>query len=513
MYLSHYKLFEKPFRISADPKYLWLGEKHKEALAILKYGVLERKGFLLLCGDVGTGKTTLINSLIRDLDDKTIVANVSGPELGLLEFLNFIAHACKLDKTFKTKLEFLINFRNHLQNLHSGGKNFVLIIDEAHKLSEKLLEEIRLLSNIELPEIKLLNIFFVGQNEILQKLMSPACRALRQRITISHKIEPLTQNETEEYIRHRLGIAGARKQIFEPKAMREVYRFSKGYPRLINIVCDHALVTGYARDLESITPAVIKECSKELSLAAGTLPIEVAKEQRDEREKPSHAKVAALGFALLLVAFFTYPLITFGYTRFFQNIAAYYGHSLDKVRSLIWHSEGSAPELTQSEGRATRQRVADKSAQAVGSTTETRAVETKEQSESSLIGPNEQPNAQGVEFLPVKVVIPFDYDANDLPRESYETMDKLAKSMLDNHRVGAAIVGYTDNLGDHGYNRKLSEFRANSVKIYLVGKGVDPSRIQAVGKGGENPLVPNTTAAARKANRRVEVELRALGTQ
>jgi type II secretory pathway predicted ATPase ExeA/tetratricopeptide (TPR) repeat protein len=261
MYRSHYSLTEKPFQLTTDPKFLWLGEKHKEALATLQYGVIDQKGFLLVTGDVGTGKTTLINALLESIEEDTLVANITDPALNLIEFFNFVALSFNIPQKFDSKIDFIVYFRQFLKKINSENRNVLLIIDEVHCLSKEVLEHIRLLSNIEHPEEKLVNIFFVGQNEIHQTLALPECRALRQRISLVYQIEPLSENETLAYIKHRLKVAGTEKSIFTQDAVREIYHFSKGYPRLINTICDHALLTGYARNLEKIIPDVIMECA------------------------------------------------------------------------------------------------------------------------------------------------------------------------------------------------------------------------------------------------------------
>jgi len=263
MYRSHYNLVRKPFQLTTDPKFLWLGEKHKEALATLKYGVIDQKGFLLVTGDVGTGKTTLINALLESIEDDTLVANITDPALNLIEFFNFVALSFNIPKKFNNKIDFIVYFSQFLKKVYSKNRNVLLIIDEVHRLSKEVLEHIRLLSNIELPEEKLINIFFVGQNEIHQTLALPECRALRQRISLVYQIEPLSENETLAYIKHRLKVAGTEKDIFTPDAVREIYHFSKGYPRLINIICDHAMLTGYARGFKKITPDFILECAQQ----------------------------------------------------------------------------------------------------------------------------------------------------------------------------------------------------------------------------------------------------------
>ncbi len=266
MYLSCYNLRERPFQINSDPRFLWLGEQHKEALATLIYGVQDQRGFLLLTGDVGTGKTTLVNALLEKLDKSILVGNITNPKLGLMGFLNIVSASLGLPERPSKKEDFLLGFTRFLNEKYTESKYVLLIIDEAHTLSSDHLEQIRLLSNIELPERSLISIFLVGQNELNETLTSHECRALRQRITLISRVEPLSEGETNEYIRHRLRIAGRKQELFSQAAVREIHHFSHGYPRLINNLCDHALLTGYVRQSRRITPDLIKECGQEMLL-------------------------------------------------------------------------------------------------------------------------------------------------------------------------------------------------------------------------------------------------------
>ena len=284
MYLDHYHLKAKPFDLSPEPRFLWLGEKHKEALATLNYGILEDLGFLLLTGDVGVGKTALIHRLITNLDSSTIVAHITDPGLGILDFFKLLAVEFNIDSGCHSKGEFLIELEKFLHKAYSDHKKVLLIVDEAQRLSGKLLDQIRVLSNIELSDRKLINIFFVGQPEFIKLLMTDSSRAIRQRIAINYQINPLTESETGQYIEHRLKVAGATHKIFQPSAIREIFRFTDGFPRAINVICDHALLTGYASGVNSIDSTVIDECEQELNIRAGF------KLSRTDFQKPTARK-------------------------------------------------------------------------------------------------------------------------------------------------------------------------------------------------------------------------------
>ena len=266
MYLSFYKLAQKPFQINTEPDFLWLGETHDEALSVLKYGVMNRSGILLLTGDVGTGKTTLVNKLLGDLDDDVVAGNIVHSRIDLLGFLNLVGQAFNFPGRFSKIDQFLAYFNQFLRNQYLRGRHVLLIVDEAHKLSPKILEQTRLLSNISVAGENLVSIFLVGQNELNKHLLSAQNRALRQRITIHYQLKPLSPVETGQYCRHRLNLAGGRSEIFNPQAIKEIHRFSRGYPRLINIICERALIAGYANGQRAISPEVITECTRELMI-------------------------------------------------------------------------------------------------------------------------------------------------------------------------------------------------------------------------------------------------------
>ena len=266
MYLSYYGLKRSPFQITSDPRFLWLGETHREALAAFKYAIYENKSFLLLTGDVGCGKTTLINYFVNRLNDTVLFGVLSDPGLSLLDLLNHIAFLFGLDHTFKSKGEFIIQFTRFLNNAHGAKKRVLLIIDEAQRLSNDLLEEICMLSNIERQDAKLINIFFVGQDEFRQIVSQHPNRSLKQKLTFSCRITSLDEVDLEKYVQHRLKIAGTTASLFDEDALAMIYRYSDGNPRLINILCDLCLLTGFVQEKNIVDEDIVSECVAELQL-------------------------------------------------------------------------------------------------------------------------------------------------------------------------------------------------------------------------------------------------------
>jgi len=266
MYLSHFGLHEKPFKISTDPRFLWLGEKHREALATLRYGIRYNDGYVVVTGDVGTGKTTLAGALLSELGEEVIAVKVPFPDFDSLDFFKLISTAYGIGNGFQTKGSFFTLFGSFLRSSSAAGKKVVLIIDEAQKLSSDHLKELLHLSNIEENGARLLNIVFVGQNEFNDILLEESHRALRQRITINYNLGALTQEETGQYIAHRLLVAQGKEEIFPPAAVEEIFLFSGGIPRLINIVCDLALLTTYLKGEKIVRPETVKDCAQRLRL-------------------------------------------------------------------------------------------------------------------------------------------------------------------------------------------------------------------------------------------------------
>jgi general secretion pathway protein A len=314
VYESFYNLGEKPFDLTHSPRFLYLGEVHKEALAMLTYGVMEQKSFVLLTGEVGTGKTTILRAMLNDLDKSVKYVHLANPLLSAKEFTNYLTLSAFRNRvTFKSKAEFLLAFEAFLTKCSQHQRHFLLVIDEAHKLSYDLLEEIRLLSNMETADERLISIFLVGQPELNKKLNDPRCRALLQRISIRYHIKPLSLQETEEYLTKRLIVAGAQKadDIFPLPVRRAIHEYSGGFPRMINILSDNLLLLGYSKGQRKLTPAMVRECYEDMQLPAPTLadrpkpePMTVAKEF-EPGPSPSHSdfwKWALIALLAVLVA-------------------------------------------------------------------------------------------------------------------------------------------------------------------------------------------------------------------
>ena len=267
MYTSFYGLNEKPFSITPDPRYLFLSERHGEALAHLVYGVTESGGFIQLTGEVGTGKTTLVRSLLLNrMPDNADVAVVLNPQLSVIEFLATICEELHIEVLHnKGSVKALTDALNrHLLKAHAAGRRTILVVDEAQNLAPAVLEQVRLLTNLETAKQKLLQIILIGQPELRELLSRNDLRQLAQRITGRYHLEPLTSEETSSYIEHRLKVAGAVGEVFDAGAKKEVFRLSQGVPRLINVICDRALLGGYAKESRRINARLIRQAAAEV---------------------------------------------------------------------------------------------------------------------------------------------------------------------------------------------------------------------------------------------------------
>ena len=598
MYTSFYNLHSKPFQISSDPAFMWFGEKHKEALATLKYGILDNKGFLLLTGDVGTGKTSLINSLLQSLGDDIICTSVPDPSLEKMDFLNYIASAFDMNREFSTKGSFLAHFRHFLLEAYDAGKKVLLIIDESQLLTQEMLEEIRLLSNIERTDAKLINIFFVGQNEFNEILNQQQNRAVRQRLTLNYNLDPLTPDETDEYIKHRLKVAGTTETIFDTSAVQEIFLYSGGFPRRINIICDHSLLSGYVKDKKEINALIVRECARELKIPAhvrnrdingfsdfhsrpAPVPLPPVPALAPKKTKTFFKWTMALILLIIFSWFFIFP----------NHFKSYVSIASDRIlilktqivpllpNSLAHYFSPQSPNPAQTSETPTHPPLG-KNHENPASTPGEKIVSkpilfepTKtdplDSSSKKIIIPNIEPDiksdiepdiesdskpviepdsklAQKVdkilfqpeksvdmkadptitnplkpetqkneitskkEILPLpqdKVIVRVKYNTNDFTEAGFKNLNTFADILVMHPESNILITGYTDSQGNPKYNRKLSGFRANMVKSFLLGKGVKPDQIKIQGSGSENPIESNDTSWGRMMNRRVEIEI------
>ena len=297
MYASFFGLKENPFNLSPDPRYLFLSERHREALNHLIYGITERKGFIVLTGGIGTGKTTLCRSLLAGLDgsvESALVFNAAMTELELIETINQEFHI-PVNTSENSKKRCLDALNGFLLQSYGEGRNVVLLIDEAQNLSHGMLEQLRLISNLETEREKLIQMVLIGQPELQKMLLSPSLKQLSERITVRYHLDPLSGDDVEHYIRHRLAVAGGEDRVsFSRPACRLVYRHSQGIPRRINAICDRAMLIAYTRDTGGIDRHIVREAVRDIGPAYLT--------GGRERGELRRSRMAFLGIALLLLA-------------------------------------------------------------------------------------------------------------------------------------------------------------------------------------------------------------------
>lgn len=267
MYQSYYGFAEMPFHITPDPKFLYLSPPHHEALQHLKYGVAERKGFIVLVGEVGCGKTTLCRKFLGELDPtKYDTALVLNPRLTETQMLKAILTELGETQLARSRNDLVAQVNAVLLQRIAAGREIVLIIDEAQNLSFEVFEQVRLLSNLETDKQKLLQIVLMGQPELKEKLAAEELRQLRQRILVHYELRPLTRDEADRYIHHRLTLAGGSgRPRFTPWALRHLFRASRGIPRIINNLCDKALLSAFVRDSDEVSYWDARRASRDLA--------------------------------------------------------------------------------------------------------------------------------------------------------------------------------------------------------------------------------------------------------
>lgn len=309
MYREHFGLTLKPFSITPDPKFLYMSPGHKEALAHLLYGIKEGSGFVVITGEVGTGKTTILNAFLQKLPPRIPKVVIKNPHLRPDNLYYLLGEAIGMPEEKRSR-DAIPEFEERLKTM--GGA--VLIVDEAQGLSVEMLEEIRLLSNLETVHEKLVQIMLLGQQELNDKLNSPQLRQLKQRIGVKYHIPPLDSNETKDYIDHRLRVAGYEPRedpLFTTSALGEIYRYTRGFPRLVNIVCDNVLLAAYTDDAKQVGANLVKKVVSDLekTYRKGAVHVPVPRVQRRRAARRVVIRYVVPTLALLALAFFAWVLL------------------------------------------------------------------------------------------------------------------------------------------------------------------------------------------------------------
>lgn len=356
MYADFYNFKRQPFSLTPSPRFLYLGEVHKEALAVLTYGVAEQKGFVLLTGETGAGKSTMVHALLANVDKDVQYVHFPNPPFSTKDLMNYLAFtAFKKKLNIRSKAEFLIEFERFLKERLQHQQNFILIIDEAQELSFELLEEVRLLSNMGTAEEKWVNIFLVGQPELNEKLSQPRCRSLRQRISIRYHIKPLDLEGTQEYIATALKMAGAEHghKLFANDVVKAIHQYSGGYPRTINILADNLLLLGYSRGKRKITASMVNECHDDLQLDSSSMRRSPPKSEHTEIKTAEPFQLSRRHLKWAAVLFFIMAVLAVAVSQHGKTV-------FRRLTALIPVSYHSAPDKTTPKEVSVRKKIVQK---------------------------------------------------------------------------------------------------------------------------------------------------------
>jgi type II secretory pathway predicted ATPase ExeA/outer membrane protein OmpA-like peptidoglycan-associated protein len=520
VYRQYYNLSLSPFKVEPDPEFLWLGEKHMEGLSALQYAIQENKGFLLLTGDVGTGKTVLIHHLRNNLPPHIKVAFIQDPGIETLDLYRILSSEFKIGRRFEGKANFLAQFKKFLYVTYALHEQLLVIIDEAHRLSHELLDEIRVLSNIDFENKKLINFFYVGQGEFKRILMDERNRAVRQRIAVSYHLSPLDGQETRAYIRHRLKIAGSEKELFSTEAACEIHRLSGGIPRLINIICDRALLTGCIRELKQIGPETVRECASELDVPLG-VPVQAAEKVPQIAPTPEKTELAAnlpkrnpqwlipaLGVTLGILLYLALssgprenvqspePAVTIEQgsggrkemttpppgkqtSERSEDIFARHntppsGNNSAKASVEVFQAAGSLKDTIDRPVAVIRKRDPWEKMpvkKAESATPEENKVMSGVPEISKATGPEIVSTTQGLTTNVQRFYIFFKPGSVELKNTSFDVLVQVSQRLSLRSDSRATLTSFYDAKDKKGSNRKLSALRANSVKSFFASRG------------------------------------------
>ena len=516
MCLEYYHISENPFEPERGNTYLWLGGSFSKNFSSLEKAITERKGIILLTGDAGTGKRTLIKMVTEILTNQVNIATISNPDLSGLDFFNVLALKLGFDKEFKSKSAFLVHLRNVLRTSLPTGKNILLIIFEGERSKSELFEELALLSDLELNGRKMISILVVGRKGWTEEPNQKVEPGFLEKITALCNQDPLNAEETIEFIEYCLSTVGARANIFSKKALQKIFLVSGGNLSLINLLCGCALKKGYLYRRKKINAQIIKECEKQIQKE---VPYQKKSEPAGSDTTLKPQETVATGFVTQKGWFWLKAFLAILFL--FSSFLLYDFQTKD---SFLWKSDEIAqkdyifdkPDEAQTIPSDDRQGIIENPSSPVSNQRTSESVATADDSEKAEYSVTDNANLSAEPtnaktdwpFPTFKKIVYFKYDSNTLPAESLEILDKIADYALHNPGREFTIKGYTDSTGAGSYNLTVSQYRADSVRNYLIAKGVDPDRMETFGLGSQEPIFSNSTAGGRKLNRRVEIELK-----
>ena len=519
MYLDYYNIAENPFTMGREKTSLWLGGSLPDVSLALKEAIIEKEGIAVLTGESGSGKSTIVKMITDILQDQCIIATLSNPELTSLEFFNVLSIHLKFNKNFNSKSAFLVHLRNFMRSSHSRNKNILLIINDADRLKIELFEELALLSEIELDNTKLISILLVGRKGWIEASAQKTLEKISEHIALTCNLYPLNEVETGEYVRYCLSTVGSKKKIFSDKAIHEIFSFSRGNFNLINSICDLSLGKGFSKKKKRINSTIVLECGIEIN-EKGTNGVDINSHQSfvlgmESGEKPAAVEPSSPKRWLWIKALFFLLFLFSSYVLYKSQTEKSSIWSTDEIAqknydfSKFKESAGTISPDTQ---QVNNENISKAETKLQATTPDSSSIKDGGLEPSNPgkgnISANLAPTYREWPFSTYKKIIYFKHDSNALSPESLEILDKIANFAIHSPEDEFIIKGYTDSIGADSYNLTISKFRANSVKSYLIAKGVESSKLETYGLGSQDPIFSNTTAGGRKLNRRVEIQLK-----
>jgi len=519
MYLDHYNLEENPFQDNINQRSLWLGDSLKEVALTLKRAIAVDKGIIVLYGDTGTGKSSLISWVEQSLARHYTIAKFSDPVIDYFDFFKLLSEQLKITKKFDKKSAFLVNFRNSLRKTSATRKHILFVFDEAHRFKIDILKELAFFADIEMRGEKVITTLLVGDNIMLELLENEDLKEVSDKITKKIQIHQLVESETNKYINYRLKMAGAKRKIFEKEAIQEIQSYSQGNLRLINTICDHALRVGYASGLNLLTADDIKKSRKELitkfSAKKRTNHLKVLYQNKHNQKPHQTYSSASSSLRLWSIALAIILFFSSGFFVYFFEMEKFQVWTLEEIVPQSDNFPGLENKIeSQNLNQDTEYSNAGKELD-LALITKLKPIKPIEK----FITPKSASENQKTDNVNIfenhgnrtlfnkKHIIYFEHSSNALSKGAYEILDKIADFMIENPGTKIVIEGYSDSSGPYSFNVTISKYRADSVKSYLLARKIAPERIESFGMGPEKPLYSNKTLEGRKLNRRVELKL------